>query len=418
LGRCDRTKFLSNMVPCGVLLSALAVGFVAVSDFGCRLKRPVPKPKIAAPKLRPPVIRVKLMGPADTIPIAVAGGFYISDHTGKKILQGQSLPLTQAGLHGTDVEIGSRRLPIQDYLDVVPEGKGTVEVDHRRYWGSLRLHRVGDGKLLAVNHVDVEHYLMGVLAAELPRRFLGETYKAQAIAARTYALYEKYSRRGSNRHYDVLATEGSQVYLGLAAWTARAAEAVEKTRGIVLIGATRAGWKIFPTYFSSTCGGRTQPGKYLARVDPNLRPLQGNVRCTTCNISPRYRWPQRAVPSAEITRRLNERMGLDYQQITQIRVTKRTRYDRIAEVELVDASGATITLPGEKFRLIVGSRKMASTWCKIRKEGEDFVFYDGHGLGHGVGLCQYGAEGMARKGHTALEILLHYYPHARLVRAY
>jgi stage II sporulation protein D len=104
--------------------------------------------------------------------------------------------------------------------------------------------------------------------------------------------------------------------------------------------------------------------------------------------------------------------------VTAINVVARAQNCRITRVEVVDRTGHRVTLAGERFRLVVGSRKMPSTWCNIRQEGPNFVFTDGHGLGHGVGMCQFGAEGMAQHGYTGMEILAHYYPNARFVHAY
>lgn len=276
-----------------------------------------------------------------------------------------------------------------------------------------------DGQLLAVNHVQIEDYLKGVLPGELPNRFSPETFKAQAIAARTFVLYEKYTAPGRKK-WDVVATEGSQMYPGKSAETPKSLYAVEKTRGIVLTGNTNRGWKIFPAYYSSTCGGRTQAATYLSNIDPQIKPLQGNVVCNGCRISPHYRWPEKSISAVEITQSLNNRFAapVPLQMVKAINILNRGQNCRITKLEVVDSSGQRVVLSGERFRVMAGSRKMPSTWCNIRMQGSQFIFYDGHGLGHGVGMCQYGAEGMAQKGFTAVEILEHYYPGAKLKPVY
>lgn len=395
-------------------LTILVLAASMLAQLGCRTERPLPLPRRT--EVPEPTIRVRVAGPAGSIPLAVSSPFVIRDPSGKTVARADRLSRIELSVEGNVLKIGSNRLAIKEYLDFVPEKNGTIRIDDRGYGGLLRFHRQ-DNRLLAVNYIKIEEYLKGVLPAELPRRFLPETFKAQAITARTFALYEKYSRR-SKRLYDVAATEHSQVYHGRDVHISRAIKAVEQTRGVVLTHRTDRGPRIFPAYFSSTCGGWTQPGKNVAAGAPDCKPLAGNVRCSTCTISPRHRWSERRISAAELTRRLNDRRGLSFQQVSKITILEQTSYGRMVRVRLGDISGRSVDLPAQTFRLIVGSRKMLSAWCRVRKEGDGFVFYDGHGFGHGAGMCQWGAEGMARRGYTAGEILAHYYPTAELVPAY
>ena len=222
------------------------------------------------------------------------------------------------------------------------------------------------------------------------------------------------------KKWDVVATEGSQMYLGRSAETGKSIQAVQATRGIVLTANTGKGWKIFPAYYSSTCGGRTQSATFLANINPLIMPLQGNVVCSDCTASPYHHWTDRVVSAGEITQAVNKSCSpaQPFRNVTAIQVLSRAQNCRITKVQVVDATGQKIVLSGERFRLVVGSRKMPSTWCDIQAQGANFVFTNGHGLGHGVGMCQYGADGMAQRGFTAVEILNHYYPNAKLIPAY
>ncbi len=366
-----------------------------------------------------PVVRVKLAGPAYSVPISINGPFNAYSYNGRLVFQGSGLNNTQVKVEGDMLCLGNQRFRIDDYCDLIPERKGTLAVDYRSYWGWLRLYRTNDGQLIAVNHVAIEGYLRGVLPGELPARFSVECFKAQAITARTFALYEKFTAP-PRKKWDVVATEGSQMYLGRSVETNKAIQAVQATRGIVLTANIGRGWKIFPAYYSSTCGGRTQSATYLANIDPRIQPLQGNVVCNSCTISPHYQWTNRVIPAAEITQSVNKSCPIvqPFKGVAAINVLSRGQNYRITKVEVVDVTGQKVVLSGERFRLVVGSRKMPSTWCNIRAEGTNFIFTDGHGLGHGVGMCQYGAEGMGQRGFTAVEILNHYYPNAKLVPAY
>jgi len=94
------------------------------------------------------------------------------------------------------------------------------------------------------------------------------------------------------------------------------------------------------------------------------------------------------------------------------------RNGRPVLLAVADANGRKIYLKAEDFRLAVGPDRLKSTWCHIVDAGREVRFVDGRGYGHGVGMCQYGADGMARAGKNAVQILLYYYPGAHLERAY
>ncbi len=395
---------------CVLFAAALTIGLS-----GCRQEPPPIKERRSG---KEPVMRVKVAGPAQAVSFGINGAFTVFDSKRHPLAQGPYLPEGQVRPQGQSIQLGGATVAVSDFIDIVPNRNGDLRINQARYPGSLRLHRLGDGQLMAVNHVLVEEYLKGVIPGELPPRFQAETCKAQAIAARTYALYEKATRSGPSRQYDVTDGESSQVYKGLEGRTDRGNNAVDQTRGIVLTGSTRNGWRIFPAFFSSTCGGWTQGAQHLAAIDPEFRPLQGEVECKGCTISKYRRWDEMRMPLADLTQRVNEKLGKSFQRIVNVQVARRSRYGRAIQVKVTDVSGAAVLVPGEKFRLIAGPRVMRSTCCSLRVEGDELVMYDGQGFGHGVGMCQWGAEGMARQGHTAVEILLHYYPSANLVRAY
>jgi stage II sporulation protein D len=395
-----------------LLLMALSVLFS-----GC-INTPVIKP--AQPTVAEPIIRVKIFDAAPSVPVAVSGGFTIQNSDRKIVYQGPSLPNTNLMLQGNRLVIGSQQVPFGEYCDIVPNQDGILAVNYRYYHGSLRLHKTSSGQLYAVNHVRAEEYLKGVLPGEMPKRFSMEAFKAQAVAARTFALYEKATLPGK-RAWDVMDNESSQMYIGRSGETQQCNMAVQATRGIVLTADIPGhGRKIFPAYFSSTCGGWTEPAVCLANIDPNIKPLQGGVKCDGCAISPHRNWTDKRVSLEDVRNSINSRClsPVPLQQISSIRVLQKTRQGFIWKVEVTDITGRSVTIPGQKFRLTVGSRKMPSTFCDLHIEGSDLVFDNGHGLGHGCGMCQWGAEGMARQGYTAKEILLHYYPGAQMVRAY
>ncbi len=404
-----------------VLRALLSIAIVCVVLFlpvGCRFAKKVTvAPTIKVPQ---PVIRVKLKGNAERILLGIDGAFEIYDSKSQLIAHGNRLKACYCSASDDRIVFGKKGIFVSDYCDIVPKENGVLRLEHKYYRGSLRIYKVNGSQILAVNHVPIEDYLKGVLPGELPSRFESETFKAQAICARTFALYEKYTLRHS-RKWDVLATEASQVYLGKSVEISKANRAVDSTRGIVLTGQLPNGkWKIFPTYYSSTCGGRTQSASSIANISYSIKPLRGGVKCDTCNISPYYRWTNRKISSHKIAEALKSRgiLGADASSIEAIEILKRTPFGRIGRLAIISDTGERVVLKGERFRLIIGSRVMPSTWCDIIKEGQEYLLTHGRGLGHGVGMCQYGAEGLARKGYTALEILYHYYPESKAVRVY
>ena len=175
-------------------------------------------------------------------------------------------------------------------------------------------------------------------------------------------------------------------------------------------------------FYSSCCGGTTQNVTNIKRNFPSVPPLAGGVRCDCYKTAKgkTYTWPATSVSKSEVTSKLVARypklraLG----RIEHIQVVERTAAGRPKILELLGAGGQASRMLAEDLRLAVGSRVIRSTNCDIRSERERFVFANGRGFGHGMGMCQWGAEAMARAGHPAADILKHYYPALNLTRAY
>ncbi len=413
--------------PTAALLWAGVLSALALTP-GC----PGPSRPVAvrpAPPLRTVRdLRVLLAVSRADVRLRVLGRYRIRDRQGTALAQGADLPWATVS-SGSGVELGGRPLD-GDGIEIVPEPGGAVLLSRqteggwspvRQYAGFLRLQTQADGSVQIINVVDAESYVAGVLPGEIYPNFHPEAYRAQAIAARTYGLYEMATNGRAD--YDVTATEGSQVYEGMSdtAVYRQACLAVEQTRGVVCTWTSPAGERIFCTYFSSACGGETQSvadGKGLASIPP----LAGGVRCDYCRIAKGevYRWPPRSIPLTEVLARVAARYpqaaGLGH--LRDVRVVRRTAGGRVGLIALTGDTGATFQLPGENFRLAVGPRAIRSTDCHLRIEGDTLILQDGKGFGHGMGLCQWGMEGQARLGRTAAQILRYYYPESHLTRAY
>jgi stage II sporulation protein D len=247
----------------------------------------------------------------------------------------------------------------------------------------------------------LEDYVAGVVGAEMPASFPPEALKAQAVAARSYALTRKIESQAANRGHDIVTGVLAQAFTREPGPAARAA--AEATHGEVLA----LGMEPVEAYFHASCGGRTEGGlAALGRDLPYLVP----VTCGRCDHAPKVRW------TVELSaKELAKAAGLPG-GATSARVVSRTPTGRAAKVE-IHAAGRAVTLPASDLRQRLGFSRLPSLAFELRQRGGDFVL-DGRGQGHGAGLCQWGAAGLAREGKTYREILAHYYPGVEILRMY
>jgi stage II sporulation protein D len=213
------------------------------------------------------------------------------------------------------------------------------------YRGRMVLNREGSS-VLAVNHVSLEHYLYGVVPAEMPASWPAEALRAQAVVARSYAL----TSRRSGGTWDVYADVRSQVYRGVLSEIATSTAAVRATRGKVVT----VGGQVAQTFFFSTSGGRTAsneegfggaPLSYLRSVDDPYD-----------DVSPVHTW------TARFTRREAQRKlgSLVLGRLQGLRVASRTASGRAATV-LVRGSRGDQTVSAASVRTALGLR---STWLE------------------------------------------------------
>lgn len=282
--------------------------------------------------------------------------------------------------------------------------------------------------------IEIESYLPGVVAKELPAGWDATTFKAQAIIARSYALHERDRAARAGRAYDIESGESDQAYAGVSL-DPRVQQAVRETRGTVL---TTQG-HILRAYYSSTCGGRASSAKDVwpttAGFEFNLDgPLQGHASCEYCSASPLYRWSVTRKRD-DLTRRITA-FGRDngagvrnLKSFAGASASVVNSYERPTQYKVFDADGTWWPLSAEQLRTACNwtgsSGRPAVTRQERVNSGDatftlqgDTVTIAGRGFGHGVGLCQYGAQGMARQGKGVEEILLFYYPGARIERSY
>jgi len=287
----------------------------------------------------------------------------------------------------------------------------------------------GVGWFDVVNHVPLETYLPGVIERELYASWPLQTFKAQAVAARSYALWEMTIGRG--RHFDLESTTASQVYGGKASNPA-ALDAVRATRGQVIIFEGR----VVPAFFSSSTGGLGQDAlvAFPNRVD-DIAPLRAREHGAWDQASPTYRWGPITRDRATLSRRIagwgkrQKHAAAKLGPLQRIEVAARNRVGRPAQYVLTDTSGQRILLGCEMLRNasnftregeipLDNQQKLRSSHFDVAVSGGQVRFVNGRGHGHGVGLSQWGARAMAEAGHGYAAILRFYYPGAQVQAIY
>lgn len=309
---------------------------------------------------------------------------------------------------------------------------GVLSVDKSPYRGSLRFVPVSeDGSFDVINDLPIDDYLKGVLASELYRNWDIQAYKAQAVVARTYALYHAHLD-GVGRYWDVYPDERSQMYGGMAAETAKSDKAATETAGLVLTYGPGEG-RIFEAYFSSDSGGVTQSAADAFPGGPDIPPLQSHPEPNSDLLSPYRNWGPITISKAELTRRLQiwaarrspPRPEISVTAIDKVELAALNPYGRPRAFRITDATGNVYVITAEEMRAVFNTdapsgqgNTLPSSFCKVGTSDTSVVFFDGHGYGHGVGMCQWCAQQQAAAGETYDQIVLAAYPQARLARAY
>lgn len=281
-----------------------------------------------------------------------------------------------------------------------PSGGGPWRVGSRVVRGRVHV-RSREGRIEVLNQVPLEDYVASTVGGEMIASWPREALRAQAVAARTYVLHEAFKRRDAD--WDVRATALSQVYRGIEVETRETRAAARATTGEVL---TYHGEPILAV-FHSTAGGRTATaGEVWGRDLPYLRIVDVDDE----DEAPHTYW--RTAFSSEDLQLVFETAGVRVGRIEELRVTSRTSSGRV-EALAVHGSDRIASLRGSDLRSILGGLSLRSTLFEVRKADSGFAFV-GSGNGHGVGMSQWGARAMARRGVAYPKILETFYPGARI----
>ena len=292
---------------------------------------------------------------------------------------------------GSGVALGRWR---SSQLWIEPTGDGFVWIGDRWYRGRTQLVPTGRG-LTAVNHVNLEQYLYSVLGSEMSANWPQEALKAQAVAARSYALYKRST--SGNGVYDVGDTTTWQVYKGLETEAPGTQTAVNATAGQVMT----YGGKIILAVFHSSSGGHTENVEDVWKEPlPYLRGVADYDMG-----APVFEWTK------SFSRGQLSRLISGVGNVISMTPERTTPQGRIITMR-VEGTGGTRRISGNDLRSALGLR---STLFVVNPTGNGFQI-NGRGFGHGLGMSQWGAHNLAQQGVNYQQILDHYYQSASLAR--
>lgn len=334
-------------------------------------------------------LRVAVKNGTQPLKIGSSTHAIVKDSNGNVVGEIQRMDAYTAQVNGGGVALDNLR---SGNLWIEPQEDGFIWIGDRWYRGRTRLVRNGDN-LMAVNYVNLEDYLYSVVGAEAVPSWPAEALKAQAVAARTYALY----KRGNSATglYDLDTTTATQVYKGLESEYNTTHQAVNATQGQVM---TYNGQVILAAFHASS-GGHTEN---VENIWSNRLPyLRGVIDYD--QSAPVYQW-SKVVPVTQLSTKIK---GVG--TVRSLVPTRKTPQGRIVTMKVIGDRGTKI-VSGSDLRKALNLR---STLFDISENGGNFQIY-GKGFGHGVGLSQWGAYGLAQQGANYQRILSHYYQNASL----
>ncbi|UCD58346.1 MAG: SpoIID/LytB domain-containing protein [Candidatus Hydrogenedentota bacterium] len=327
----------------------------------------------------------------------------------------------------------------------VPFGHGFWESgnsEDRIYRGPVEVVADQSGKLGAISELKLEEYVKGVVPVEIRLTAHDEALKAQAISARTEAV-AKLGIHHIFDPYDFCASQHCQEFGGLTRRTARTDAAVDATRGQVLM----CGGSPVDAVYSANCGGHTESNEHVWSSRPNaalrgVSDLYGNPEslffplpasqlgkwlrnsqrayCSDPRVGNRngFRWKVTRT-AKQMDRIVNRyrRVG----SVKDIRVLRRGISGRAVRVKIVGTHDTAVVNKELQIRRVLGKLKSSMFIVDIKHDSSgnptSFTFYGG-GWGHGVGMCQSGAEGMALRDFDYAAILKHYFSNVEIKQLY
>ena len=293
--------------------------------------------------------------------------------------------------------------------------------EDQEFAGSLEIRNNADGTQTAINTIDLEDYLCSVISSEMNANSPMELLKAHAVISRSWAI--RALQKPNHEGYDVCADDHCQRYEGLRRMNERAVEAVKATRGQVLM----YGDEICDCRYYKCCGGKTEIWR-TCWEDIDVPYIQ-SVRCDYCKSpSPKvlrlvlndydqetkdFRDWQVTYKDEELDAIIAEKSGIDFGHIEVLEPLHRGSSGRIDSLKIVGTKHSEVIGKELQIRHWLSKSCLYSSWFEVSHKNGVWTL-NGHGWGHGAGLCQIGAAVMASEGHKYEDILAYYYVGGRL----
>lgn len=330
----------------------------------------------------------------------------------------------------------------------------TIQYKGKKYRGSITLQSLEGSDLTVINELPLQQYLYSVIPSEMPSTWPLEALKAQAVAARNYTLLTM--GRHSDYGFDLCASEHCQAYNGVNAENDRSNEAVDATSGKLLV----YDGNLASAFYHSSSGGYTENIENI--WSGSLAYIKG-VEDKFSLGSPHDNWILE-LDRVAIREKLKE-ADIDIGDILDVRPLEISKFGRVTKVEVKGTKESRI-FEREKLRYILGTRSLKSIWYKLKTDADicvrssiagaglmtkasgmtvlsaagkvkasspsnkiyvksmsntksysivpNLYTFEGKGFGHGLGMSQYGAKGMADAGYNYIKILEYYYQGAKV----
>lgn len=381
--------------------------------------------------IRVPFVRVLLDDSSDRFKIKADASFAIEClYEGQQVVFFSNRQVTIKNSQGRLAVLSHKGVPIEEALDevnIIPRGRDNlISVDGRKYRGLVKALPTGQNVEI-INVVYMEDYLRGVVPPEIGKRDEQEieAVKAQAIAARTYAM--AHLQQYSGEQYDMKSSIMDQVYDGVRVENKLINEAIDAISGRVIMYQD----KFIQAYYHSTCGGMTEAINHVWDREgvAYLKPVADSGACSWSKYSSwRETFSERQLRD-RIEQYLSGEKGRQIRigAIQDVTVVERTPGGRVKKLLIRTEndqfkfykdrirwvirrhSDPELILPSDRFNVDI-NRDPAG---RIRS-----VTFSGRGYGHGVGMCQCGAIGLAREGWTYDNILKLYYTGVEITKLY
>lgn len=382
--------------------------------------------------LKRPWIRVRVLQGDANVLITAKGSFIVRtwDRNNEKSAYYSATPVVVKAVKGELNLLDQKGNLLEQRLrkvTIISGSKKQLLLNDRMFHGIFEFHPLKADSFYTVNVLNIEDYLRGVLQPEIGNRTEEEfeAVKAQAVAARTYAIITK--DKYPDHEYDLINDISDQVYTGVAGEQEITNRATKATHGEVLM----YGNDLIDAYYHSTCGGRTDNIEEV--WEKGERPyLVGVADSGYCSWSKFFQWNE-TYPTTEFLDHIRNyikaadgNVGKIGERLSETTISGRTTGGRVKSIQFTTDRG-NVVLQKDKIRWALGRHDkpgiLPSTNFEITLDHNENgavqrVQVNGYGYGHGIGMCQCGAIGMARVGYTYYQILTHYYTGVRIQKLY